>query len=41
MSEKARDRMSAEEMWQYDIDYYTKNDNAMWNDMLKAAGMLG
>lgn len=32
-------RKTAEEMVNYDINYYTQNNNAQWNSMLTAAGM--
>ena len=32
-------RKTAEEMVNYDINYYTQNNNAQWNSMLTAAGI--
>ena len=32
-------RKTAEQMVNYDINYYTKNNNAQWNSMLTAAGI--
>ena len=32
-------RKTAEEMVNYDINYYTRNNNAQWNSMLTAAGI--
>lgn len=32
-------RKTAEQMVNYDINYYTQNNNAQWNSMLTAAGM--
>ena len=32
-------RKTAEQMVNYDINYYTQNNNAQWNSMLTAAGI--
>ena len=38
-SQNAKDRKTAREVWQYDIDYYTMNDGLRWNQLLVDAGV--
>lgn len=38
-SQNAKDRMSAQEIYQYDIDYYTGNNGKNWNTLLTDAGI--
>jgi len=37
----AVDRASARDIWEADIKYYTANDSAMYDSMMKRAGLLG
>lgn len=38
-SQNPKDRMSAREIYQYDIDYYTENNGYNWNALLSDAGI--
>ena len=38
-SQNEKDRMTAQQIFQYDIDYYTKNNGANWNTLLTDAGI--
>ena len=41
LATSATDKASAQEIWQADINYYTANGNAMYESMMKRAGLLG
>ena len=38
-SQNEKDRMTAREVWQYDIDYYMNSDGLNWNTLLRDAGI--
>ena len=38
-SQNAADRKTANEIYQYEIDYFTKNNNEKWNELLTRSGV--